>query len=113
MEIYGYFCVLDVIILANANICNGGIVMLVHLQLTAANHFSSNIQIQTSKMCEVFAQSGLKLSCCCVFLGQSFTKLIVGGNRRLTVAVTLSQSDTKALNPSPNTAPAVLKANIS
>lgn len=29
----------------------------------------------------------------------------------LTVAVTLSQSDTKALNPSPNTAPAVLKAN--
>lgn len=27
----------------------------------------------------------------------------------LTVAVTLSQSDTKALNPSPNTAPAVLE----
>lgn len=29
----------------------------------------------------------------------------------LTVAVTLSQSDTKALNPSPNTAPAVLKTS--
>lgn len=33
------------------------------------------------------------------------------GAECLTVAVTLSQSDTKALNPSPNTAPAVLKAN--
>lgn len=49
----------------------------------------------------------------CVFLMSTLTMLIhYRANRCLTVAVTLSQSDTKALNPSPNTAPAVLKSNI-
>lgn len=36
-----------------------------------------------------------------------FSKCVI--NTDLTVAVTLSQSDTKARNPSPNTAPAVLR----